>query len=205
MQSPVNREIPRAAIEFLSAQDSVLKDLILSRGPITFPVFEDHFYSLVMSIVYQQLSFKAAETIFGRLVRRVNDEMTPEILILLEEDEFRALGVSRQKARYILDICSHFNESPDQFNTLHSASDEHVVELLCQIKGVGQWTAQMFLMFTLERPDVFPVGDLGIRKAISSLYGISAKAPLSEFEDLAHGWAPFRSYACHYLWHLHDQ
>jgi len=205
MQSPVNRKIPATVVKALAARDEVLARLIENRGMISFPVFEDHFYSLVMSIVYQQLSFKAAETIFGRLVHRVNEEVVPGVLVLIDEEEYRSLGVSRQKARYILDICRNFIESPDQFRNLHSASDDEVMALLCRIKGVGHWTAQMFLMFTLERPDVFPVGDLGIRKAMSSLYNIPVDAPLAEFEGLARRWSPYRSFACHYLWHSHDK
>lgn len=181
-----------------------MKELIANRGPITFPVFEDHFYSLVMSVVYQQLSFKAAEIIFARLLNRVNHSLDPQVLSILEVEDYRSLGISRQKAKYILDICRHFTESPEQFQKLEKLPDNEVVELLCRIKGIGQWTAQMFLMFTLERPDVFPVGDLGIRKAISKLYEIPIDAPLPEFEGLAAQWAPYRSFACHYLWYSHD-
>lgn len=205
MQSPVNQKIPASAICDLAARDEVLAQMIEECGIITIPVFEDHFYSLVMSIVYQQLSFKAAETIFNRLLHRVDQNLIPEALLKLDESEFRALGVSRQKAGYILDICQKFSERPDQFQNLKSQDDDAVISTLCEIKGIGRWTAQMFLMFTLMRPDVFPVADLGIRKAISVRYGIPADAPLTEFEALAETWAPYRSYACHYLWHMHDQ
>ncbi len=205
MKSPVNIPIDPDIARELAIKDEVMAALIERQGPITIPVFEDHFYSLVMSIVYQQLSFKAAETIFNRLLNRVNDELVPEVLSEMDEAEFRSLGVSRQKARYILDISKNFIERPDQYNTLNERSDEEVIVLLSEIKGVGRWTAQMFLMFTLMRPDVFPIADLGIRTAISMLYNIPVDGPLAEFETLAHRWAPYRSYACHYLWHSHDK
>lgn len=205
MKSPVHKSVDPDIASSLSADDEVMSRLIAGEEELKIPVFEDYFYSLVMSIVYQQLSYKAAETIFLRLVDRVKGEIRPEILSLLKEEEYRSLGVSRQKAGYILDICRNFNEFPDQFENLHEKNDDEVIKLLTGIKGIGQWTAQMFLMFTLMRPDVFPVGDLGIRKAISGLYGIPLDAPFAEFEDLASRWAPYRSYACHYLWNMHDQ
>lgn len=205
MKSPVNHSVSAEIITSLSEKDEVLAQLIRERGNIKIPVFEDPFYSLVMSIVYQQLSFRAAETIFNRLLERVGQDVRPEILSALEVEDYRSLGVSRQKANYILDICRHFNEYPERFSALHEMQDEAVVEALCEIKGVGRWTAQMFLMFTLIRPDVFPIGDLGIRKAISQLYDLPVDAPLPEFEKLAESWAPYRSYACHYLWHMNDQ
>lgn len=205
MQSSVNHPIALEIRQFLSEKDITMAELIEDRGPISVPVFEDHFYSLVMSIVYQQLSFKAAETIFNRLLERVARELTPQNLKLLTTDDFRALGVSRQKAKYIHDICHHFTTWPRRYHGLQEKEDDEVVALLCDIKGVGKWTAQMFLMFTLLRPDVFPVGDLGIRNAMTQLYGIPSDAPLREFEELALRWAPYRSYACHYLWHLNDQ
>lgn len=204
MKSPINKIIGPTIARQLAAKDEVLAKLIKQQGEVSVPVFDDHFYSLVISIVYQQLSFKAAATIFGRLLDRVNHRLEPDVLIELDEAGFRSLGVSRQKAGYIRDICRSFIESPDQFNTLHERDDEEVIALLCSIKGVGRWTAQMFLMFTLMRPDVFPIADLGIRKAISLLYGIPVDAPNAEFENLAHRWAPYRSFACHYLWHSHD-
>ena len=204
MKSPVNKLIDPEIAAALAVKDPELGALIARLGPVSVPVFDDHYYSLVMSIVYQQLSFRAAETIFNRFLSRIDQQLVPEVVINLEEAEFRSLGISRQKARYILDISKNFIDRPDQYKTLAQRSDEEVIKLLCEIKGVGRWTAQMFLMFTLMRPDVFPVADLGIRKAMVGLYQIPADAPLAEFETLAHRWAPYRSYACHYLWHAHD-
>lgn len=204
MKSPVNKLIDPEIAASLAAKDPELGALIARLGPVSVPVFDDHYHSLVMSIVYQQLSFRAAETIFNRFLSRIDQQLIPEVVIELEESEFRSVGISRQKARYILDISKNFIDLPDQYKTLAQRSDEEVIKLLCEIKGVGRWTAQMFLMFTLMRPDVFPVADLGIRNAMVGLYQIPADAPLAQFEALAYRWAPYRSYACHYLWHSHD-
>lgn len=197
-------KIPSAALKQLSKNDPVLGQLIVKRGVIEIPVVDDHFYSLVMSIVHQQLSVKAATTIFRRLQEHVNYEMLPKVLWDLDEETYRTFGISRQKATYILDISRHFIEQPEKFHNLDKQSDPEVIENLCSIKGVGKWTAQMFLMFTLLRPDVFPVDDLGIRMAISRLYQVPKDAPKKEFELLAERWAPYRSFACHYLWSQHD-
>jgi len=197
-------KIPSAALKQLSENDPILGQLIAKRGVIEIPVVDDHFYSLVMSIVHQQLSMKAATTIFRRLQEHVNYEMLPETLWRLDEETYRSFGVSRQKAAYILDISRHFIEEPEKFHNLDKQSDHEVITNLCSIKGVGKWTAQMFLMFTLVRPDVFPVDDLGIRMAITRLYNVPKDAPKKEFELLAERWAPYRSYACHYLWGQHD-
>lgn len=204
MKSPVNVRVDESIVAALIEKDEILGGLIRQQGTITVPVFDDHFYSLVMSIVYQQLSFKAAETIFNRLLNHVNHEVTPQRMAQIDADSFRQLGISRQKVKYIHDICRHFLELPEKFNALHQLADEEVIALLTDIKGVGQWTAQMFLMFTLMRPDVFPVADLGIRKAMRVLYQLPDDEPVATYETLAHRWKPFRSYACHYLWHSHD-
>jgi DNA-3-methyladenine glycosylase II len=197
-------KIPASAIKQLSQNDLVMSELIKRRGIIEIPVVDDHFYSLVMSIVHQQLSMKAANTIFRRLQEHVNYEMLPEILWKFDEETYRSFGVSRQKAAYILDISRHFIEQPEKFHNLDKQDDQEVIANLCSIKGVGKWTAQMFLMFTLVRPDVFPVDDLGIRMAITKLYQVPKDAPKKEFELLAERWAPYRSYACHYLWKHQD-
>jgi DNA-3-methyladenine glycosylase II len=198
------KTIPPLAIKHLYDVDPIMAGLIDKRGVIEIPEVDDHFYSLVMSIVYQQLSIKAAATIFRRLQEHVNYNMQPEVLWKLDVETYRSFGVSRQKAAYILDISRHFLEEPEKFHHLHHQTDDEVTTNLTSIKGVGKWTAQMFLMFTLLRDDVFPVDDLGIRTAITRLYQVPKDAPKKEFELLAERWAPYRSHACHYLWNQHD-
>ncbi|TVR40527.1 MAG: DNA-3-methyladenine glycosylase 2 family protein [Cryomorphaceae bacterium] len=197
-------------IETTIAEELAIRDARLARvmeqcGTITFPVYPDPFYSLVMSVVYQQLSFKGAETIFNRLIHAAGYPLEPQVLSEMMEEDFRGLGISRQKAGYIHDICRHFLANPDRFHTLHLQPDDEVIASLTEIKGIGLWSAQMFLMFTLIRPDVFPVGDLGIRKAMQRQFGLSSAAPLKEYSEYAERWSPYRSFACHFLWHSHDK
>ncbi len=191
--------------EELVQRDPYLAKVIGHCGTITFPVYPDPFYSLVMSVVYQQLSFKGAETIFNRLIHAAGYPLEPDVLYEMMEEDFRSLGISRQKAGYIHDICRHFQANPDRFHTLHLQPDDEVIATLTDIKGIGLWSAQMFLMFTLIRPDVFPVGDLGIRKAMQRHCGLNADAPLNAYSEYAERWSPYRSFACHYLWHSHDK
>lgn len=198
-------QIPEDAAQQLVLSDQHLANLVKDLGLIRFPVYPDHFYSLVMSVVFQQLSFKGAETIFNRLVNYAGYPLEPSVLVEFSEDDFRQLGISRQKAAYINDLSWHFLNDRERFHTLHEQSDELVIKNLCEIKGIGVWTAQMFLMFTLLRNDVFPVDDLGIRKAMIRWCNLSPDAPRKAFSDYAERWRPYRSFACHYLWHAHDQ
>lgn len=199
-----NEKVPKSIAQRLAQKDALLKPHIEQSSEMEIPYIYDPFYSLIRSVVHQQLSTSAATTIFSRLKARADDLIVPEVLHQLQTDELRQLGLSGQKVRYVHDISRQFIESPNWIDTLGKLSDEEVIKRLCKLKGIGPWTAQMFLMFTLKRPDVFPVGDLGIRKAITQLYGIPVDAPLAEFETLAERWAPYRSYASHYLWYLRD-
>lgn len=197
-------KVPEDIARKLAEKDALLKPYIAKSTDLTIPYIYDPFYSLIRSVVHQQLSTKAAATIFERLKARAGGIVLPDVLHEIEEEELRQLGLSGQKVRYVHDISRQFVESPQWIDTLSELSDEEVIEKLCTLKGIGRWTAQMFLMFTLKRPDVFPVGDLGIRKAVSQLHGIPVDAPIAEFETLATRWAPYRSYASHYLWYLRD-
>ncbi|WP_238325974.1 DNA-3-methyladenine glycosylase family protein [Bryobacter aggregatus] len=159
------------------------------------------FHALARAIVYQQLSGKAAATIFRRFqdscgVRTLN----PHAVLAVEEERMRAAGLSGQKARYIRDLAEKTATGLVRFGRHKKMSDEEVIAELTQVKGIGVWTVQMFLMFALQRPDVFPVLDLGVRTGMQRLYGIDAKAKHPDYEALAERWKPYRSLASWYLW-----
>ncbi len=167
-------------------------------------LFED----LLRSIVGQQLSVKAAETIFGRFMQ-LFPQQTPEahLLCTFPDEIFRQTGLSRQKSAYIRNAAAFFLEKPTDITSWQSWSDEAILQELTSIKGVGVWTVQMLLMFSLGRPDIFPVADLGIQTAIRRLYGLqsSGKALQAEMVSVAEQWRPYRSYACFYLWKWKDR
>jgi DNA-3-methyladenine glycosylase II len=155
---------------------------------------------LACAIVYQQLSTKAAATILGRFQEAAVGRLTPESIQQLTVAEMRQAGLSKQKIGYIRDLAEHAISGKLDFATLPDMSDEEVLVALTDIKGIGVWTAHMFLMFALRRPNVLPVGDLGIRMAIKQLYK-KRKMPLAkDIEKLAKGWHPYCSVASWYLW-----
>src|SRR5512143_1068104 len=157
----------RKALECLKCADPVIAALIEKVGPYKIRYLEPDFETLVKSIVYQQLSGKAAATIFARLVTAAgNGKLDPEAVLHLGPAKLRALGLSRQKIAYIRDIASHTRSGAVDFQSLRKLPDEEVSRVLTGLTGVGVWTAHMFLMFALRRRDVLPIGDLGIRAAI---------------------------------------
>lgn len=159
--------------------------------------------SLYSSIVSQQLSTKAADTIWGRFVKLVGDPAKVDNILTQTVEDFRSIGLSRQKASYILNIAEHIKTGQLHINHLNDLSDDEVMAELIQIKGVGQWTAEMFLIFTLGRPDVFSAGDLGLYNAMRKLY---AKPEMTREQalKLAAKWQPHRTVACLVLWHSLD-
>ena len=158
------------------------------------------FDALVRSIVYQQLSGRVASVIFGRLAAVAGTPLTPEGILKLRPARMRSLGLSKAKTAYIRDLARHTRDGKVVFESLGGLSDDGVIECLTQVKGIGKWTAHMFLMFALERPDVLPVGDLGIRTAIRKAYGLNELPSPGEIEVLAGKWRPWCSVASWYLW-----
>ena len=165
------------------------------------------FHDLLQSIVSQQLSVKAAATIFARFCT-LFPEGRPEkdVLVAMSEEHLCSVGLSRQKAAYVRNVAAFFAEQPEWEQAVPLLSDADILQQLTRIKGVGTWTVEMLLMFSLNRPDVFPVGDLGIQQGMKRLYGLdqSGKALLREMERIAEPWRPYRSYACYYLWTWKD-
>ena len=155
---------------------------------------------LARAIVFQQLSTKAARTIYGRLEEAAGGALTPESIQNLSVGEMRRAGLSRQKLGYIRDLAEHALSGKVDFAKLPAMSDEEVIASLTDIKGVGVWTAHMFLLFSLRRPNVLPVGDLGVRMAIQKAYRKRKMPTPKQVEQIAKGWHPYCSYAAWYLW-----
>jgi DNA-3-methyladenine glycosylase II len=194
----------RKAIAHLRKADAALRELIDRVGPYQIEFREPVFETLVRSIVYQQLSGKAARTIFNRLLAASGGSLTPEAVLRLRPARMRALGLSRQKTDYIRDLARRTRSGDLDFAALSSLKDEEVTQLLTAVKGIGVWTAQMFLIFALRRTDVMPTGDLGIRAAIRNVYGLAEMPKPAEIEDLARNWRPYCSVASWYLWRSLD-
>ena len=166
---------------------------------------EDAYGSLVRSIVGQQLSTKAARTIYGRLAALFGDRApTPQQLLAADEETLRAAGLSRQKTSYLRDLARRVLDGSLELERLHNLPDEEVASRLVAVTGLGRWTADMFLMFHLRRPDVLPVGDLGIRRAAERAYGLPDLPDAGKLLALAGPWRPHRSLGCLYLWKTLD-
>jgi DNA-3-methyladenine glycosylase II len=166
----------------------------------------DHYGALLRAIVGQQLSTKAARSIFGRLTERF-DGRTPTPREVLDDDpeELRlAAGLSRPKVGYLRSLAEHVLSGELELERLDELEDERVIAELVAVKGLGVWSAHMFLMFHLQRPDVLPVGDLGIRKAIERAYELKQLPEAAEMEAIAEPWRPHRTLACRYLWRSLD-
>jgi DNA-3-methyladenine glycosylase II len=196
-------------VAHLRAADGVLAALIDSCGPLEDrsdgrPA--DHYGALVRAIVGQQLSTKAARSIYGRLVERFGGRTpTPEEVLADDPEELRAAaGLSRAKVSFLRSLAEHVIDGSLELDRLDELSDEEVIAELVAVRGLGEWTAHMFLMFHLRRPDVLAVGDLGIRRAVERAYGLPGLPVRGELERIAEPWRPHRTLACLYLWRSLD-
>jgi DNA-3-methyladenine glycosylase II len=162
----------------------------------------DHYGALVRAIVSQQLSTSAARSIYARLTARFGGRPpTPQEILDDDPEELRAAaGLSRAKVSYLRSLAEHVISGELELERLSELDDERVIEELVAVKGLGVWSAHMFLMFHLERPDVLPVGDLGIRRAIERAYGLEGLPATDEMQRIAEPWRPHRTLACRYLW-----
>jgi DNA-3-methyladenine glycosylase II len=166
---------------------------------------DDAYGTLVRTIVGQQLSTKAARTIYARLVALFGDNPpTPSEFLAAEEAALRAAGLSRQKIGYLRDLAARVESGELDLDTLHQLPDEEVSARITAVKGLGRWSADMFLIFHLRRPDVLPVGDLGIRRAAEKVYGLPGLPDADDLRALAEPWRPWRTLACLYLWEALD-
>lgn len=187
------------AVTHLKLRDAILRETIDAVGPCKLPVRRDRFDALVRSIISQQISTAAARTIRGRLVDRIGVPC-PETLLALSDDDFRLVGVSPQKAGYLRHLASLVASGDLPLNRLGRLPDEEIIERLTAVKGVGRWTAQMFLIFSLGRPDILPHDDLGVRNAMRRLYALPEPPTRDTIDRIAEPWRPYASIACWYLW-----
>jgi len=191
----------RKAINHLKKADPVMAAIIAKAGPYRAGYTDPVFQTLVRSIVYQQLNGKAALTIFNRLAAAVKvSPMTPEAVLQLRPQKMRTVGLSKQKTLYIRELARLTRDGAIQFERLPEMEDAAIIETLTRVKGVGVWTVQMFLMFALQRPNVLPVGDLGVRAAMKKAYGLAELPKPQEMERIAAAWHPYCSIASWYLW-----
>jgi DNA-3-methyladenine glycosylase II len=197
----------RRAINHLRRVDPVMERVIEQVGPYTLrPRAEGtHFEHIARAIIYQQLSGKAAATIHGRVCALfASGRMEPTQLVTLPDESLRAAGLSRQKVAYLRNLAEHATNGQLRIDVLHELPDAEIAAQLVSVKGVGIWTAQMFLMFRLGRPDVLPGSDLGIRKGVQRAYRMRTMPTPKRVEALGAKWAPYRTVASWYLWRLLD-
>ena len=192
-----------AAEHELIQRDPRLGAVINLHGTIRRTPHHNYYESLVESIISQQLSVRASDTIFRRFKEAT--ELDPAKALLLDEAACKTIGLSKQKAGYIRSLAENFVHDSAVFNHLESLSDDEVIAELTKIKGIGVWTAQMFLMFTLVRPDVFAPDDLGLLNAVTRLYELPARPTRTDAIALAERWAPYRTTASYHLWGLLDE
>jgi DNA-3-methyladenine glycosylase II len=197
---PILSAVGVSALNHLKRGDPVLSAIIDRVGEYRIEYREPSFATLVRSIVYQQLSGRVASVILGRLTVAAGGQLTPASILKLRPARMRAAGLSAQKTAYIRDLARHTRDGRVIFDELAGLADEQVIERLTSVKGIGVWTAHMFLMFALRRPDVLPTGDLGIRAAIRKAYGCAELPKPAEIETLARSWRPYCSVASWYLW-----
>jgi len=219
----------RKAILHLKKCDPTMRAVIERIGPCRIEYSEPVFHSLAEAIVYQQLNGKAAETILKRFTAVSGDPITPTGILKLTPEKMRSVGLSKQKSAYLIDMAERAERGDLDFSRLREMSDDQVIEHLTQVKGVGVWTAHMFLIFTLRRPNILAVGDFGVRMAMYKHYldrhgpngaaktkngagrgkgkakKVKIKLPTpDEMQKIAKRWEPYRSIACWYLWRSLD-
>jgi DNA-3-methyladenine glycosylase II len=190
------------ARRLIARRDPVMRDLMRLHGPCKLAERQhtDPFRALIRAIVGQQLSTAAAATIFGRFESLFPAFPAPADVRGMPDERLRGVGLSGQKVRYLRDLCRCIEEGALRIDTLGRMDDEAVVTALTQVKGVGRWTAEMFLIFRLQRPDVLPVGDLGIVKAVQRAYKLRKMPTPDRVTRIGNAWRPYRSVACWYLW-----
>ena len=193
-------------IDFLK-RDKKMKVLINKFRRPDFNQGQDYFQSLLRSIVFQQLSGKAAQTIYERLVSLIpkTSNLCPNEVLKLNKDEMRKAGLSFQKINYVRNLADYFENNSLQKNNVEKMTEEEISKELIQIKGIGQWTVDMFLMFTLNRADILPYKDLGIQKGIMKIFKMKNLPSKNEMENCSRKWRPYRTIACWYLWRIADE
>ena len=196
----------RRARRLLLRRDPVLAAVIRKHGACGLASAQraDHFSALVRAITGQQLSTKAASTIYARLAALMPGGVTPGALSTLTDDQMRTVGMSRQKISYFRDLSEKALSGAVPLDALDGLSDDEVIAALTRVKGIGRWSAEMFLMFRLHRPDVLPVDDLGIVNAVKNVYRLRKPPTAERIRKIGEAWRPYRSVASWYLWRSLD-
>ncbi len=194
----------RKAVNHLRKADPVLAAIIERVGACRLEFGEPTFHALAESILYQQLNGRAAATIMDRFTAFAGDPLTPEGILKLTDAEMRGVGLSRQKSSYLRDLSEKTSAGLLNFDRLVDMTEDEVIAHLTQVKGVGVWTAHMFLMFTLQRPDILPTGDYGVQAAMKKHYKKRKWPKPDVMTKIAKYWIPYRSVACWYLWRSLD-
>jgi len=194
-----------AGIDLLK-RDKNMQVLIKKFGRPDFHQGQDYFQSLLRSIVFQQLSGKAAQTIYERFVNLIpkSSNLCSNEILKLDKEEMKKAGLSFQKINYVRNLADYFEKNSFQKEDVERMTDQEISKELIQIKGIGQWTVDMFLMFTLNRADILPYKDLGIQKGIMKILNMKNLPSKKEMENCSRKWRPYRTIACWYLWRMAD-
>ena len=205
MSDRLDAETLKRARRALLRRDPVLAPVLRRHGSCDLSPSGDPYRALLHSIIYQQLAGAAASAIEGRFRARFRGRLpTPTALLDTKDSELRSVGLSRQKIVALRGVAQAFADGTLNNRRLYKMSDAAVVEAVTQLRGIGEWTAHMLLMFSLGRPDVLPVGDYGVRKGAMQLYGLKDLPKPKELESLAEPWRPYRSVGAWYLWRVAD-
>jgi len=197
----VDEELVRKARRHLARRDAVLKQIMAGVGPFMLTLSDDRFGMLVRSIISQQISTKAAKAIHGRLSESLGKKgVTPRAILAASDETLRTAGLSGAKQRSLRDLAEKVHSAEVPLHEIHELDDEGVIERLIPVRGIGRWTAQMFLIFSLGRPDVLPVDDLGLRAGVQKQYGLPELPKRKELVERAEPWRPYRSVATWYFW-----
>lgn len=190
------------AISHLKAADPKLAGLIDRVGPCQLKPAGDYLKTLAQAIISQQISSKAAETIFGRVAGVMPDVWTVQAMAKMDSDFLQSCGVSQQKRNYLLSLMEHVGSGKLDLGKIQLLDDEGIIETLVQVKGIGRWTAEMFLIFALNRPNVLPVADLGIKEGLKRHFELPGHPTPQQCKELTEAWQPYRSVAMWYLWRM---
>jgi DNA-3-methyladenine glycosylase II len=189
------------AIQYLCKVDSNLEKIIKIVGKYSINIRNDPFQSLVESIIYQQLAGRAANAIYNRFINYYNNkQITPARILNSPNDNLKKVGLSNRKIDYLKNLASHVYDGRINLEELPKMNDEEIINKLVNVKGIGRWTSEMFLIFSLGRQDILPVTDLGVRKAIQKVYSLSELPKPNIMMEIAKPWRPYRSIATWYLW-----
>src|SRR5581483_718956 len=194
----------RKAVNHLKRCDPVLRAIIERVGPCRIEYGPAEFASVAEAIVYQQLNGKAAATIFNRFADLAGRPLTAAGILKLTDEQMRSVGLSKQKSAYLKDLAEKTASGLLDFSRLSQLADEEVIKHLTQVKGIGVWTAHMFLIFSLRRPNVLPIGDYGVQMAVKKHYRKRNLPKPKDMEKIAKAWEPYRSVACWYMWRSLD-